>query len=269
MNTAVLGFYEPERRNDVFRWSVAAFVVLAVHLGIVAAYLALRPEGDQALAPFVAIEVVPAPVESPAAAAAAPEMVSSPPDEQELPPPPQPQSPPNTQAMVTPLPESEQPTVELPPPQKPVPMKPAKERPARASEEQRHTKAVHEPRKKATATRTQPVRAASAPTSGAASLGSKQAQVSWRSQLAAHLARYKRYPPEAEAHHDAGTVRLSFTMDRNGRVLSRHLEGSPGSAALDHEVLAMIERAQPLPAFPPSMPQTRMTLVVPIRFSLR
>jgi len=58
-------------------------------------------------------------------------------------------------------------------------------------------------------------------------------------------------------------------MDRNGRVLSRHIEGSSGSAALDHEVLAMIERAQPLPAFPPSMPQTRMTLVVPIRFSLR
>jgi periplasmic protein TonB len=139
-----------------------------------------------------------------------------------------------------------------------------------SSEEPRHIKAVHEPRNKSSsAARTQPARAASAPTSGAASLGSKQAQASWRSQLAAHLARYKRYPPEAEAHHDTGTVQLSFTMDRNGRVLSRHIEGSSGSAVLDHEVLAMIERAQPLPAFPPSMPQTRMTLVVPIRFSLR
>jgi periplasmic protein TonB len=266
MNTAVLGFYEPERRSDVFRWSVAAFVVLAVHLGIVVAYLAWRPEGDQAQAPLVTIEVAPAPVEPPAAAAVSPEMVPSPPDEQELRPPAQPQSPPDTQAMVTPLPESEQPTVELPPPQSPVPMKPPKERPARASEEQRHIKTVHEPRKKSsTATRAQ---SASAPTSGAASLGSKQAEASWRSQLAAYLARYKRYPPEAEAHHDTGTVRLSFTMDRNGRVLSRHIQGSSGSAALDHEVLAMIERAQPLPAFPPSMPQARMTLVVPIRFSL-
>jgi periplasmic protein TonB len=267
MSTALLGFYEPERRGDVFRWSVAAFVVLAVHLGIVVAYLALRPEGDQAQAPLVTIEVAPAPVEPPAAAAVSPEMVPSPPDQQELRPPPQPQSPPDTQAMVTPLPESEQPTVELPPPPKPVPTKPPKERPARASEEQRHTKAVREPRNKSsTATRMQP---ASAPTSGAASLGSKQAQASWRSQLAAHLARYKRYPPEAEAHHDTGTVRLSFTMDRNGRVLSRHIEGSSGSAALDREVLAMIERAQPLPPFPPSMPQTRMTLVVPIHYSLR
>jgi periplasmic protein TonB len=70
MNTAVHGFYEPERRGDVFRWSVAAFVVLAVHLGIVAAYLALRPEGDRGRAPLIAIEVEPAPAEPPAAAAA-------------------------------------------------------------------------------------------------------------------------------------------------------------------------------------------------------
>jgi periplasmic protein TonB len=70
MNTAVHGFYEPERRGDVFRWSVAAFVVLAVHLGIVAAYLALRPEGDQGQAPLIPIVVEPAPVEPPAAAAA-------------------------------------------------------------------------------------------------------------------------------------------------------------------------------------------------------
>jgi hypothetical protein len=31
----------------------------------------------------------------------------------------------------------------------------------------------------------------------------------------------------------------------------------------------MILRAEPLPAFPPSMPQPRMDLTVPIRFSLR
>ena len=268
MNTAVLGFYEPERRSDAFRWSVAAFVVLALHLAILAAYLVFRPEGDQAQAPLIAIEVAPAPVEPPAAAAVAPEMVPSPPEEQELPPP-QPQSPPDTQAMVTPSPESEQPTVELPPPPKPAPMKPPKERRAHAPE-QRHIKAEHEPRQKSsTASRTQPSRAASAPTSGAASLGSKEAEASWRSRLAAHIARYKRYPPAAEAHHDTGTVRLSFTMDRNGRVLSRHIAGSSGSATLDQEVLSMIERAQPLPAFPPSMPQTRMTLAIPIHFSMR
>jgi periplasmic protein TonB len=38
---------------------------------------------------------------------------------------------------------------------------------------------------------------------------------------------------------------------------------------LDAEVIAMIERAQPLPPFPASMPQPKLDLTVPIRFSLR
>jgi periplasmic protein TonB len=265
MNTAVLGFYEPERRSDVFRWSVAAVVVLAAHLGIAAAYLALRPEpGDRAQAPVIAVEFAPAPAEPPPAVEAAPEMVPSPPVD-ELEPPPQPLSPPETQAMVAPLPPAEQPAVEMPPP---VPMEPPKQSPARAPEQQRPVKSVHEPPKKsATATRAQPTRVATAPTSGAAAIGAREAHASWLSELAAHLARYKRYPAEAEARHNTGTVRLSFTMDRGGRVVSRHIEGSSGSGLLDQEALSMVERAQPLPV-PPGMPQTRITLTVPIRFSL-
>jgi periplasmic protein TonB len=38
---------------------------------------------------------------------------------------------------------------------------------------------------------------------------------------------------------------------------------------LDKEVVSMIERAQPLPPFPPSMPEDKLDLTVPIRFSLR
>jgi periplasmic protein TonB len=261
MNTAVLGFYQPERRRDVFRWSVAAVVVLAAHLGIAAAYLALRPElGDQAQAPVIAVEFAPAPVEPPPALEA--EMSPSPPlDEPE---PPQPQSPQETEAMVAPLPPSEQPEVEMPPPQRPVPIEQPKELPARAPEHQR----PHErPKKSSMATLVQPSRAATAPTSGAAAIGARQAHASWLSLLAAHLARYKRYPPEAEARHSTGTVRLSFTMDRSGRVVSRHIVGSSGSAALDQEALSMVERAQPLPV-PPNMAEPRETLTVPIRFSL-
>jgi periplasmic protein TonB len=260
MNTAVLGFYEPERRSEFFRWSVAAVLVLAAHVGIVTAYLALRPEpGDRAQAPVISVDFAPAAIEPPPAVEATPEMV--PLDESE--PPQQPQSPPETQVMA-PLPASEEPVVEMPPPQRPVEQQ--KEQPARALE--RPIKSVHEPPKKSsTATRVQPSRVATAPTSGAAAIGARQSQASWLAQLAAYLARFKRYPPEAAAQHATGTVRLSFTMDRSGRVVSRHIEGSSGSAALDREALAMIERAQPLPV-PPDMPEARKTLNVPIRFSL-
>ena len=62
---------------------------------------------------------------------------------------------------------------------------------------------------------------------------------------------------------------LSFSVDRNGRVLARSITRSSGVAALDEEVMAMVQRAQPLPAFPPAMTQHSINLVVPIRFSLR
>jgi len=52
-------------------------------------------------------------------------------------------------------------------------------------------------------------------------------------------------------------------------VLARSISKSSGVAALDEEVLAMVQRAQPLPAFPPAMMQQSVNLVVPIRFSLR
>jgi protein TonB len=64
-------------------------------------------------------------------------------------------------------------------------------------------------------------------------------------------------------------VTLNFTMDRNGRVLSRHVVHSSGYAALDAEALAMVERAQPLPAFPPNMPESARSFTAPIKFSLR
>jgi protein TonB len=64
-------------------------------------------------------------------------------------------------------------------------------------------------------------------------------------------------------------VMLSFTVDRTGHVLARQIARSSGHRELDNEVMSMIERAQPLPPFPASMPQATLDLTVPIRFSLR
>jgi periplasmic protein TonB len=64
-------------------------------------------------------------------------------------------------------------------------------------------------------------------------------------------------------------VLLGFSVDRNGRVLARRIVQSSGHADLDQEVMDMIVRAQPLPAFPASMTQSELDLTVPIRFSLR
>jgi periplasmic protein TonB len=92
---------------------------------------------------------------------------------------------------------------------------------------------------------------------------------SWESLLLKHLQEFKNYPYEARRRNEQGVVLLAFSIDRNGHVVSRHIVRGSGYADLDAEVLALIERAQPMPAFPPSMAEAELDLTVPIRFSLR
>jgi periplasmic protein TonB len=92
---------------------------------------------------------------------------------------------------------------------------------------------------------------------------------SWQSLLLKHLQEFKSYPREARLHNEQGVVLLAFSIDRDGHVTSRHIVRGSGYADLDAEVLALIERAQPMPAFPPSMTEAQLSLTVPIRFSLR
>jgi periplasmic protein TonB len=64
-------------------------------------------------------------------------------------------------------------------------------------------------------------------------------------------------------------VYLRFAMDRQGRVTSSQINKSSDFELLDDEVLALIQRAQPLPAPPPEVPGAVVDLVVPVAFSLR
>src|SRR5580698_5604001 len=91
---------------------------------------------------------------------------------------------------------------------------------------------------------------------------------SWQSLLLKHLQQFKSYPSGARARNEQGVVLLAFTIDRGGHVLSRRIVSSSGFADLDAEVLALVERAQPMPAFPASMTEAQLDLTVPIRFAL-
>jgi protein TonB len=95
------------------------------------------------------------------------------------------------------------------------------------------------------------------------------AEANWQGLLLAHLEKHKKYPKSARKRHEQGTSFLRFRMDRNGAVLSFALARSSGHAALDEEVLAMIARAQPLPALPAEMADSVIEIVVPVQFTLR
>ena len=97
--------------------------------------------------------------------------------------------------------------------------------------------------------------------------GAPKVEPSWQTSLMRQLQRFKRYP--AQSRKEEGVVLLSFSLDRSGHVLAHSIARSSGHPHLDNEVMAMIVRADPLPPLPASMPQTRIDLTVPIRFSLR
>jgi protein TonB len=262
--SAAVTLFEQDERTSLARWGLAAGFVLAAHVGMVAAYnLVQWPEpSSPAQSPAIMVELAPlavAPV-SQNDVAPGPEMVETP-EVATAPPPPMPEiEPPPVEApaAVT-LPRAEP---------KPVDTKPVEQRPVKPREAVREQRRPPAPRTTAPQRSEQrPAPVARAPSPGAGN--TIAAMSSWRDQLMAHLQRHKRYPSDAQARGEQGTVSLAFSMDRNGRLLARRIARSSGVASLDAEALAMIQRAQPLPPFPDSMTQSRIDLVVPIRFAQR
>jgi periplasmic protein TonB len=208
MTASASAWFEDNDPKDLLRWSMAAAVVVAVHVALVGGYFFWHPAeeeiGDESSA--IAIELT----------------VASPEQQEqarvEAPQPPQ---------VTTPdaIPEQK-------PPEKVEPTNPSPRTTARVE--------------------------AAAP----------RIDSSWQTLLLKHLQQYKNYPTGARARGEQGVVLLAFTLDRGGHVVARHIVRSSGHADLDEEVLALVERAQPLPAFPASMAQAQLDLTVPIRFSL-
>jgi protein TonB len=89
----------------------------------------------------------------------------------------------------------------------------------------------------------------------------------WKTQLVAKLERSKRYPSEARG--DQGIAQLAFSVDRQGGVHNARIVRSSGSSVLDHETLALVQRAQPLPPPPPEVSGAQIPIVVPIRYNAR
>lgn len=86
-------------------------------------------------------------------------------------------------------------------------------------------------------------------------------------RIAAWLERHKRYPRISRRMGEQGVVTLQFTLDGEGRVLGQRILQSSGHDRLDQEVLALLERASPMPRPPGNA--GRISLAVPIVFSLR
>ena len=95
-----------------------------------------------------------------------------------------------------------------------------------------------------------------------------EARDSYLGRVLAQLNRFKQYPRTARQAHIEGVVMLHFVMDENGKVQSFEIAKSSGRPVLDAEALALIQRAQPLPALPADFPTRTLDALVPIEFYL-
>jgi protein TonB len=102
-----------------------------------------------------------------------------------------------------------------------------------------------------------------------ASARARQAQATWKNQLASHLNRFKRYPEGARAHGDQGSALVEFMIDRTGKVLRSKLIRSSGSSFLDEEAIGVLQRASPLPGPPSDMTGELFPLTLPIQFRIK
>lgn len=104
---------------------------------------------------------------------------------------------------------------------------------------------------------------------GGRGLGGQALQSNYQGRVIAHLRRYKFYPSAAKKRRLNGTVRVKFTINAAGRVISSGLVSGSGSAVLDAGARQTIRRANPFPPFPRGLGKRRMTFVIPIRFAVR
>ena len=98
--------------------------------------------------------------------------------------------------------------------------------------------------------------------------GSRGRQAEYVAILAGHVNRYKHYPMAARRARQEGTATLSLVILRDGTVKNFRISKSSGWEALDAAALRMLERAQPLPAFPASMEEEEIPVNIPVSFGL-
>jgi len=259
------------------RWSSSALAIAALHVAVVALIAAFwyRPPPPGISLPAIMVDMAPvtsAPQPTPLDLAPGPVMQqadASPPEvarpevvEEPIPP-----APLQDKAEVVAPPEQKRMTPQKPEPakvtpeRKPAPVKPKVVR----ADAKKPTEATPAPRTTASPRAQREAQPASAVSSGA----SAAAVASYKQMVAAHLQRFKQYPPAAKAAGQQGTARVSFTLSRSGSVMSVSLGGSSGHAALDAETVAMVRRAQPFPAFPPDVKQASMSFGAPVAFYIR
>jgi TonB family protein len=86
----------------------------------------------------------------------------------------------------------------------------------------------------------------------------------WETMLSVHLNKSKRWPSD-RTQRQAHLV-VAFVIDRTGHVLSTTIAQSSGDTSFDQAALAMMRRADPVPAPPPTVADEGLSFTLPVDF---
>ena len=104
---------------------------------------------------------------------------------------------------------------------------------------------------------------------GGTGRGTRDPLAAYVTQVTRRLEHGKRYPSAARNAGIQGRAVVTFTVNSSGRVLSASLSQSAGHQSLDDEVMSLVKRVDPLPAFPPELNRSQVTIRVPLNFRIR
>ncbi|RXT33506.1 hypothetical protein B5V03_38940 [Bradyrhizobium betae] len=84
----------------------------------------------------------------------------------------------------------------------------------------------------------------------------------WKARLTGHITGSGLLPIEGRGQ--SGHAKVTFVIDRSGKLMSRALVASTGSQQLDAALLAIFDRAQPFPEPPSELKEDTFSFSVPI-----
>lgn len=245
--------YRSATRFDLLRWGICFVTILSLHGAVAAALLMTPAEGDT-FDTSTSIEV-----DFTTDSFRDAEVRDVAPGEEQM----------QTDEAPPPMEKAELKAEVKPEPEPPLPQVAEPDVAMETPPEQKKEEEEKKDEKEKTPNASPPVVAASSTTAPTAAAARKAMLVSWKRRLALHLQRNKRYPQEAQARREAGTAKVSFVVDRQGRVVSSSIVKGSGSQALDRETLELLQRAQPLPTPPADVGGTQFAFSVPILFELK